>query len=109
VKIAHEWTTIERRMEETDREIVQLVYQLYGLTEEEITLVEGGDGVSGRRALPRLPRRQNGKQFTTACGLYSSPTRRPPLLPPRQPGQKRFVIRFRGLTPPGSTMPPLRG
>ena len=28
----------------TDRQIDQLVYELYGLTDDEIALVEGGDG-----------------------------------------------------------------
>jgi hypothetical protein len=31
---------IERQIEATDREIDRLVYELYGLTEEEIALVE---------------------------------------------------------------------
>ena len=32
-----------RQIEATDREIDGLVYELYGLTEEEITIVEGRD------------------------------------------------------------------
>jgi hypothetical protein len=32
---------LEREIEATDRQINQLVYELYGLTEEEITVVEG--------------------------------------------------------------------
>lgn len=32
---------IERLIDATDREIDQLVYELYGLTEEEIGIVEG--------------------------------------------------------------------
>jgi hypothetical protein len=35
---------IERRIEATDRQIDELVYRLYGLTEEEIGIVEGGQG-----------------------------------------------------------------
>ena len=31
----------QRRIEATDREIDALVYELYGLTEEEIAIVEG--------------------------------------------------------------------
>ena len=36
----HERTLISRRIEATDRQIDRLVYELYGLTEEEIELVE---------------------------------------------------------------------
>lgn len=38
----HERTLIARRIEATDRQIDRLVYELYGLTEEEIGLVEAG-------------------------------------------------------------------
>ena len=37
-------TVIERQIEATDREIDRLVYELYGLSEEEIALVEGATG-----------------------------------------------------------------
>lgn len=42
----HSWTDyerpeVERRIEATDREIDRLVYELYGLTAEEIAIVEG--------------------------------------------------------------------
>jgi hypothetical protein len=33
----------QRQIEATDREIDALVYELYGLTEEEIAIVEGRD------------------------------------------------------------------
>jgi hypothetical protein len=33
-----------RRIEATDREMDGIVYELYGLTEEEIALVEGATG-----------------------------------------------------------------
>jgi len=36
----HERTLIARRIEATDRQIDRLVYELYGLTEEEIEIVE---------------------------------------------------------------------
>lgn len=36
----HERTLLARRIEATDRQIDKLVYELYGLTEEEIGLVE---------------------------------------------------------------------
>ena len=39
----HERTPLARRIEATDRQIDRLVYELYGLTEEEIELVEGGN------------------------------------------------------------------
>ena len=34
---------LQRQIDATDRQIDQLVYQLYGLTEEEIRIVEGND------------------------------------------------------------------
>lgn len=40
VKTAHDRTVIERQIEATDREIDRLVYELYGLTEDEIAIVE---------------------------------------------------------------------
>jgi len=33
----------ERRIAVTDKQIDQLVYELYGLSEKEIRIVEGGD------------------------------------------------------------------
>ena len=36
----HERTLLARRIEATDRQIDRLVYELYGLTEEEIGIVE---------------------------------------------------------------------
>ena len=39
-KTAHERTVIERQIEATDREIDRLVYELYGLTNDEIKIVE---------------------------------------------------------------------
>ncbi len=33
---------VKREIESTDRQIDALVYELYGLTEEEIKIVEGG-------------------------------------------------------------------
>jgi len=41
VKTDHEKTLIDRQIEATDRQIDALVYELYGLTEEEIRIVEG--------------------------------------------------------------------
>ena len=35
-------TVIQRQIESTDRQIDQLVYELYGLTDEEIKIVEAG-------------------------------------------------------------------
>ena len=37
-----EKTALQRQIEATDRQIDTLVYELYGLTEEEIAIVEGG-------------------------------------------------------------------
>jgi hypothetical protein len=41
VKTDHEKTALQRQIDATDRQIDQLVYDLYGLTEEEIAIVEG--------------------------------------------------------------------
>jgi hypothetical protein len=43
-KTEHEQTTLQRQIDATDREIDRLVYELYGLTEEEVRVVEGGSG-----------------------------------------------------------------
>jgi hypothetical protein len=37
----HEQSALDRQIAATDRQIDRLVYDLYGLTEEEIALVEG--------------------------------------------------------------------
>jgi formyltetrahydrofolate synthetase len=39
-KIDQERTVLQRQIDTTDRQIDQLVYGLYGLTEEEIKIVE---------------------------------------------------------------------
>ena len=41
VKLEHERTVLQRQIEATDVAIDKLVYELYGLTEEEIKVVEG--------------------------------------------------------------------
>jgi len=41
-KTDHDKTVIQRQIDATDRQIDQLVYELYGLTEEEIKIVEEG-------------------------------------------------------------------
>jgi hypothetical protein len=43
----HEKTVLQRQIDATDREIDQLVYELYGLTEEEIKIVEHANDPSG--------------------------------------------------------------
>ena len=40
VKTDHEKTLLDRQIEATDKQIDALVYELYGLTEEEIGIVE---------------------------------------------------------------------
>jgi hypothetical protein len=40
-KTPHEKTVLQAEMDATDRRIDRLVYDLYGLTEEEIKIVEG--------------------------------------------------------------------
>jgi hypothetical protein len=42
VKTEHEKTALQRQIDATDKQIDQLVYELYGLTEEESAIVEGG-------------------------------------------------------------------
>ncbi|MCK4306477.1 MAG: hypothetical protein KAY24_19705 [Candidatus Eisenbacteria sp.] len=39
-KTDHEKSLIQRQIDATDKQIDQLVYELYGLTDEEIKLVE---------------------------------------------------------------------
>jgi hypothetical protein len=39
-KTEHEKTVIKRQIEVTDKQIDQLVYEIYGLTEKEIKIVE---------------------------------------------------------------------
>jgi hypothetical protein len=39
-KTMHEQTLIQRQIDATDRQIDKLVYELYGLTPEEIAIVE---------------------------------------------------------------------
>jgi len=41
-KTDHEKTALQRQIDATDKQIDKLVYELYGLTEEEIKIVEGG-------------------------------------------------------------------
>ncbi len=41
VKSAGQKGILQRQIEATDRQIDQLVYQLYGLTDEEVALIEG--------------------------------------------------------------------
>lgn len=41
-KTAHDKTLLQRQIDATDKQIEQLVYELYGLTEEEIRIVEEG-------------------------------------------------------------------
>jgi hypothetical protein len=40
IKTDHEKTALQRQIDATDRQIDQLVYELYGLTEEEVRIVE---------------------------------------------------------------------
>lgn len=42
VKTAHEKTALPRQIAATDRQIDQLVYDLYGLSKDEIRIVEAG-------------------------------------------------------------------
>jgi hypothetical protein len=40
-KISQDINSLQRQIEATDEQIDALVYELYGLTEEEIRIVEG--------------------------------------------------------------------
>jgi hypothetical protein len=40
----HEKTALQRQIDAADRQIDQLVYELYGLTDDEISVVEGATG-----------------------------------------------------------------
>ena len=40
-KTDHEKTSLQRQIDVTDKQIDLLVYELYGLTEDEIRIVEG--------------------------------------------------------------------
>ena len=40
--VPHEKAALQRRIDQTDRQIDRLVYELYGLTEAEIKVVEEG-------------------------------------------------------------------
>jgi hypothetical protein len=42
VKTDNERTLLQRQIAATDRQIDQLVYELYGLTDEEVRIVEEG-------------------------------------------------------------------
>jgi len=46
-RTAQDKTAIQRQIAATDRQIDQLVYELYGLTDEEIEIVERGTGKEG--------------------------------------------------------------
>jgi predicted nucleic acid-binding Zn-ribbon protein len=41
-KTPHEQESLQRQIDATDKQIDGLVYELYGLTEEEIGIVRGG-------------------------------------------------------------------
>jgi hypothetical protein len=47
LKSAAQKGILQRQIEATDRQIDQLVYQLYGLTDEEVALVEGRESPTG--------------------------------------------------------------
>jgi len=62
---------IDRQIDATDRQIDQLVYELYGLTEEKIRIVEGGTAFGGTGNGGRLRRRwarsQVERRAASAC------------------------------------------
>lgn len=42
-QIGHAKIALQRQIEATDKQIDQVVYELYGLSEEDIKIVEGGE------------------------------------------------------------------
>jgi predicted nucleic acid-binding Zn-ribbon protein len=40
-KTDHEKTALQRQIDATDRQIDQLVYELYGLTDEDVNIIKG--------------------------------------------------------------------
>ena len=42
-RTAHDNTLIQRQIDATDRQIDRLVYELYGLSDAEIAIVEGAE------------------------------------------------------------------
>jgi hypothetical protein len=44
---AHDQTLLQRQIDAADRQIDQLVYELYGLTDEEIRIVEEATAAKG--------------------------------------------------------------
>ena len=48
-RTAPDKTAIERQIAATDRQIDEMVYELYGLTKDEIRVVEGADDVGSRK------------------------------------------------------------
>jgi hypothetical protein len=48
-KTAQEKTALQRMIASTDRQIDDLVYDLYGLSKDEVRIVEGADAVGGRK------------------------------------------------------------
>jgi len=44
-KTAHDKTVLQRQIDAMDRQIDQLVYELYGLTDDEIRIVEEATNV----------------------------------------------------------------
>ena len=49
--VGREREELERRIKRTDGDIDELVYRLYGLTEEEIRVVEGGQSMSPKQSI----------------------------------------------------------
>ncbi len=49
-KTGHEKTVIERQIEATNQQIDRAVYQLYGLTGDEVRVVESAEGNIGNEA-----------------------------------------------------------
>jgi hypothetical protein len=78
-----EQTALERQIAATDTQIDRLVYDLYGLTEDEIKIVEGKTEAQTDAALPPeggVPAAAvKSKRVRKTKGLYSQPVATPPV------------------------------
>jgi hypothetical protein len=78
VRTGHEQTVLDRQVAATDREIDRLVYDLYGLTEEEIKIVEGTTSQeSGTAPVEVVPSASKPKRAKKAKSPYAEPPLEP--------------------------------
>ena len=68
-KTAHETESLRRQIDATDRQIDELVYELYGLTNDDIRIVEAATAKCASRPGPRDRTDGNGALARTAALL----------------------------------------